>query len=402
MTVAWGRKIVASVLTGFVVALLVHIGTVALTNEAFLLQGAGWGAIVSLSGYFTLASVFTFVLLSVAAFFDIFATWWGALITGLVVGFIATVLDTMIYLVTNGQKPSIEFLWNLTGERNLVFILLATVLTPTLGRWLYGIIARFDTAAVRGRTVALVRIPATNLAEGIVTNIERSAVDTTKADEQWDAYVAALAANGWETVEVGAAEVLPDSVFVEDTAVILGDLAIITNPGAEQRRGETPGTEATLTELGLRIERIQEPGTLEGGDVLRVGTTLYVGRSERTNAEGIRQLRVLAAEEGYSVVAVPVKGALHLKSAVTALPDGTVIGDPERVADPGVFDRFIAVPEPSGVAVVALSTDAVLIAASAPQTAELLGDLGYRVVTVDISEFEKLEGCVTCLSILVG
>ncbi|NNC11763.1 dimethylarginine dimethylaminohydrolase [Planctomonas sp. JC2975] len=402
MTVAWSRKIVASVLTGFLVALLVHIGTIVLTNEAYLVQGAGWAAILSLSGFFTLASVFTFVLLAVAALFDIFATWWGALITGLVVGVIATALDTMIYFVTNGQKPTISVLWAITGERNLLFILLVTVLTPTFGRWLYRTIVRFDTAAATGRQVALVRVPATNLAEGIVTNIDRVAVDPAKADEQWDAYVAALADNGWETVEVAAAEVLPDSVFVEDTAVILGNRAVIALSGAEQRRGETPGTEATLTDLGLRVDRIQEPGTLDGGDVLRVGTTIYVGRSERTNAEGVRQLRAIAAEEGYTVIAVPIKGALHLKSAVTALPDGTVIGDADLIADPSVFDRFLPVPERAGVAVLVLAPDAVLVAASAPKTAELIADLGYRVVTVDISEFEKLEGCVTCLSILVG
>jgi dimethylargininase len=401
MTVAWGRKIVASVLTGFLLALLVHVGTVVLSNEAFLLQGAGWAAVVSLSGYFTLASVFVFALVALAAVFDVFATWWGALITGFVAGVIATALDSMIYLATNGQKPDLAFLWTLTGERNLLFIVLVTVLTPTFGRWLYRVIAHYDTAAVRGRRVALVRIPATNLAEGIVTNVERTQVDVTKADEQWDAYVSALADNGWETVEVGSAEVLPDSVFVEDTAVILGDRAVIARSGAEQRRGETPGTEATLTDLGLRIDRIQEPGTLDGGDVLRVGDTLYVGRSDRTNAEGIRQLRVIADEEGCSVVAVPVTGALHLKSAVTALPDGTVIGSGEHV-DTAVFDRFLLVPEPSGAAVIVLAADAVLIAASAPKTAELLADLGYRVVTVDVSEFEKLEGCVTCLSILVG
>lgn len=401
MTVAWGRKIVASVLTGFLLALLVHVGTVVLSNEAFLLQGAGWAAVVSLSGYFTLASVFVFALVALAAVFDVFATWWGALITGFVAGVIATALDSMIYLATNGQKPDLAFLWTLTGERNLLFIVLVTVLTPTFGRWLYRVIAHYDTAAVRGRRVALVRIPATNLAEGIVTNVERTQVDVTRADEQWDAYVSALADNGWETVEVGSAEVLPDSVFVEDTAVILGDRAVIARSGAEQRRGETPGTEATLTDLGLRIDRIQEPGTLDGGDVLRVGDTLYVGRSDRTNAEGIRQLRVIADEEGCSVVAVPVTGALHLKSAVTALPDGTVIGSGEHV-DTAVFDRFLLVPEPSGAAVIVLAADAVLIAASAPKTAELLADLGYRVVTVDVSEFEKLEGCVTCLSILVG
>ncbi|GAB3801031.1 hypothetical protein GCM10028798_16410 [Humibacter antri] len=402
MTVAWGRRIAASVLTAFLVALLVHIGTVVLTNEAYLAaQSASWAAIISISGYFTLASVFAFVLLAVAAIFDVFATWWGALIAGVVIGVISTALDTMIYLAVNAQKPDISVLWSVTGERNLLFIALVTALTPTFGRWLYRVIAQYDTTAVRGRKVALVRIPATNLAEGIVTNIERAEVDSTKADEQWDAYVAALAENGWETVEVASAEVLADSVFVEDTAVVVGDRAVIARSGAEQRRGETPGTEAVLTDFGLRIDRIQEPGTLDGGDVLRVGTTLYVGRSERTNGEGIRQLRAIAADEGYNVVAVPVNGVLHLKTAVTALPDGTVIGHGDHV-DPAVFDRYLEVPEAAGVAVLVLGPDAVLLAASAPKTAELLTDLGYRVVTVDISEFEKLEGCVTCLSILIG
>ncbi|WP_279238638.1 dimethylargininase [Humibacter sp. RRB41] len=402
MTVAWGRKIVAAVLTGFVVALLVHVGTVVLTNEAFLLQGAGWAAIVSLSGFFTLASVFAFVLIAAASLFDALNTWWGALITGLVTGVIATTIDSMIYLATNGQKPDISFLWTLAGERNLLFILFVTVLTPTLGRWLYRTITVYDRSAVTGRKVALVRIPATNLAEGLVSNIDRVPVDTAKADEQWDAYVAALSGAGWDTVEVASAEVLPDSVFVEDTAIVFDGLAVIARSGAEQRRGETPGTEAVLTDLGLRIDRIEEPGTLDGGDVLRVGDTLYVGRSERTNAEGIRQLRVIADDEGFSVVAVPVKGALHLKSTATALPDGTVIGNAELIADTSVFDRFLPVPEPAGVAAVVLSADTVLVSASAPKTAALIGDLGYRVITVDISEFEKLEGCVTCLSILIS
>ena len=402
MTVPWSRRVPASILTGFLVALVVHLATVVLTNEAFLLQGAGWSAIVSFSGFFTLTSVFVFVLLSVAALFDVLSTWWGALITGLVIGVVATSIDTMIYVAIEGQKPTIAFIWSILGERNLLYIALLTALTPTFGRWLYSAIAGYDRRAVKGRKVALVRVPASNLADGIVTNIDRVAVDPAKADEQWDAYVGALAEAGWNTVEVAPAEVLPDSVFVEDTAVVLGDRAVIGLSGAEQRRGEAAGTAATLTELGLQLDRIQEPGTLDGGDVLRVGDTLYVGRSSRTNAEGVRQLRVIAAEEGIAVVAVPVKGALHLKSAATALPDGTVIGNAAVLDDTSVFDRFVAVPEPSGVAVVALAPDTVLIAASAPRTAALIADLGYKVVTVDISEFEKLEGCVTCLSILVG
>jgi dimethylargininase len=156
-----------------------------------------------------------------------------------------------------------------------------------------------------------------------------------------------------------------------------------------------------MRQLGLSIEQITLPGTLDGGDVLTVGTTVYVGRGGRTNAEGIRQLRVIAARLGFTVVAVPVSKVLHLKSAVTALPDGTVIGYAKLVDDASMFDRFLPVPEAAGSHVVVLSADTVLMAASAPRSAELIRELGYTVITVDISEFEKLEGCVTCLSVLV-
>jgi dimethylargininase len=257
-----------------------------------------------------------------------------------------------------------------------------------------------DERAGQGK-VALVRAPADNLAEGLTTHIDRVPIDKELAEEQWDAYVAALTGNGWEIVDVPTAPQLADSVFVEDVVVMFGDTAVITSPGAETRRGETTDAESAVRRLGQTVRRIELPGTLDGGDVLKVGRTVYVGRGGRTNAEGIRQLRVIVAPLGYSVVAVPTSKVLHLKSAVTALPDGTVIGYPPLVDDPGVFDRFLAVPEPAGAHVVVLAPDTVLMAASAPESAALIADLGYRVVPVDISEFEKLEGCVTCLSVRV-
>jgi dimethylargininase len=159
--------------------------------------------------------------------------------------------------------------------------------------------------------------------------------------------------------------------------------------------------EESLTALGLEVLRIERPGTLDGGDVLKIGSTIFVGRGGRTNSDGIRQLRKILAPRGYSVVAVPVTKALHLKSTVTALPDGTVIGYRPLVDDPFVYDRFLEVPEPSGAHVVILADDTVLIASSAPETARLIEGLGYRVISVDISEFEKLEGCVTCLSVRI-
>ncbi|WP_339132686.1 dimethylargininase [Streptomyces sp. f51] len=246
---------------------------------------------------------------------------------------------------------------------------------------------------------ALVRRPGPRLAEGLVTHVERTVVDVDLAAEQWEAYTEALRTHGWETVEVDPADDCPDSVFVEDAVVVFRNVALITRPGAETRRAETPGVEEAVARLGCSVNWIWDPGTLDGGDVLKVGDTIYVGRSGRTNAAGVQQLRAVFEPLGARVVAVPVSKVLHLKSAVTALPDGTVIGHEPLVDTPSLFPRFLAVPEESGAHVVLLGGGKVLMAASAPKTAELLADLGHEPVVVDIGEFEKLEGCVTCLSV---
>jgi len=246
---------------------------------------------------------------------------------------------------------------------------------------------------------ALVRRPSPRLAEGLVTHIEREKVDLDLALEQWEAYVEALDAHGWETIEVEAADDCPDSAFVEDTVVMYRNVALITRPGADSRRDETMGVEEAVARLGCSVNWIWEPGTLDGGDVLKIGDTIYVGRGGRTNAAGVQQIRAVFEPLGARVVAVPVSKVLHLKSSVTALPDGTVIGHIPKVDKPSLFPRFLSVPEESGAHVVLLGSEKLLMATSAPKTAELLSDLGHEPVLVDISEFEKLEGCVTCLSV---
>jgi dimethylargininase len=247
---------------------------------------------------------------------------------------------------------------------------------------------------------SLVRPPSSRLAEGIVTHISRTPVDAALALAQHAAYAGALAANGWKVAQVEAADDCPDGVFVEDAVVVCGDLAVLTRPGAPARRAEVAGAEQAVRSLGLRTARISEPGTLDGGDVLQAGRTVYVGRGGRTNGEGIRQLRALLAPLGRTVVAVPLREVLHLKSAVTALPDGTFLLLPDLVPAE-LFPAVRPVQEEAGCHVVPLGGDRVLIAASAPRTAEMLADLGFTPVVVDIGEFEKLEGCVTCLSVLL-
>jgi dimethylargininase len=179
---------------------------------------------------------------------------------------------------------------------------------------------------------------------------------------------------------------------------MVGGTAVLTNPGAHSRKPEIAGTAATVRELGFPVQRITG-GNLDGGDVLKVGDTIYVGRTLRTNAAGVAVFRRICEPLGFNVVAVPVTRVLHLKSAVTSLPDGTIIGYPALVDDPGFWPHFRPVPEESGSHVVDLGAGRLLMAASAPRTANLIADLGYTPVPVDISEFEKLEGCVTCLSV---
>src|SRR6185437_15501543 len=151
----------------------------------------------------------------------------------------------------------------------------------------------------------LVRGPSSRLAEGIVTHISRMPVDTELARSQHAAYADALAASGWTIRAAPAADDCPDSVFIEDTVVICEDLAVLTRPGAAVRRPEVEGVAQTVRSLGLHTACIEEPGTLDGGDVLQAGSTVYVGRGGRTNGEGIRQLRALLVPLGRTVIGVP-------------------------------------------------------------------------------------------------
>jgi dimethylargininase len=201
-------------------------------------------------------------------------------------------------------------------------------------------------------------------------------------------------------VVIDADDAMPDCVFVEDTVVMFGDLAVITNPRQPARNPEIVAVQRTIDELGLKSTAITD-GTLDGGDVLKVGSQVYVGLSGTTNAAAIAQLGRMLAPLGYTVTAVPMTKALHLKSALTALPDGTIIGYEPVVDDPSLFPSFVAVPEEPGAHVVILDDDLLLMSSAAPRTAALFADRGYRLETVDISEYEKLEGCVTCLSVRV-
>ena len=392
------RRLLAAALAALTAAAI----TQTITGLAFFIGNNFEEAILwQAASFFIGASIIFFILVFLKGAFGFVAKRRYSWVVGLVSSVIATIVNMFIQAASQGAGLTADVFAGVFASLlgvNLIFVVAGTVSTVTAGTavWRWVMARGAQTAPTK---VALVRAPASTLADGLVTHIKRKKVDLELADQQWDGYVAALNAAGWMTVEVEPRDDLADSVFIEDTVVMLGKLAVITYPGADSRKPEIEATEATLRELGVEIERIVSPGALDGGDVLKVGKTVYVGRGGRTNGEGIRQLRAIAAKQGYTVVAVPVTKALHLKTAVTALPDGTVIGYPPLVDDQGVFDRFLPVPEAHGTAVVVLAPDTVLMSSSAPKSAELFRELGYRVITVDISEFEKLEGCVTCLSV---
>lgn len=247
----------------------------------------------------------------------------------------------------------------------------------------------------------LVRRPSSRLADGELTHLDRVAVDPALAQRQWADYVDAFRDRGWDIVEVEPAEDQPDGVFIEDALVVFDDLIVLARAGAPSRRGEAETARAAAEALGSALVTIDAPGTLDGGDVLKVGRTVYLGDSSRTNAHGAAQLRAALEPRGWTVVQVPVTKVLHLKSGVTALPDGTVVGYAPLVDDPDAFPDFLAVPEEHGTAVVVLDAGTVLMSADAPATAAMYRDRGLDVVTVPVTEFEKLEGCVTCLSVRV-
>lgn len=249
--------------------------------------------------------------------------------------------------------------------------------------------------------IAITRDVSHSLGAWELSYVQRSPIDVVRAAAQHEAYRDALAALGCRVVALPAQAELPDAVFVEDVALVLDEVAILTRPGAPSRRAELASVAEVLA--GYRpLRAIEAPGTLDGGDVLRVGRTLYVGQSARSNAVAIEQLRALLSPHGYDVLGVPIHGCLHLKSAVTQVADDVLLVQPAWV-DPARFPGFglIAVDPDEEHAANALRVGAgVIHPACFPRTRRRLEAAGIAVVAVDLSELQKAEGAATCCSLL--
>lgn len=235
-----------------------------------------------------------------------------------------------------------------------------------------------------------------------ITHIERTPIDVNLARAQHCDYVDALKNLGCEVLELPAEPDLPDSVFVEDTAVILPEVAVITRPGADSRKPETESIVRTLEPL-IRLVRLQEPATLDGGDVLVLGKKIFVGLSTRSNQAAVDQLNELLWEYGYSATGVQLHDCLHLKSAVTRLDEKTLVIN-ETWVDTFYFTdyKLIEVDPSEPLAANCLPIGGkILFPTAFPKTRARLEQAGYQVATVDVSELAKAEGAVTCCSLIL-
>jgi dimethylargininase len=246
---------------------------------------------------------------------------------------------------------------------------------------------------------ALTRKVSPRLAECELSFQDREPIDVTRAAAQHAEYESALLELGAEVTSLPALNEHPDCVFVEDPILVLDEVAIVARAGAESRRGESASLAAAIS--GFReLRAIEAPGTLEGGDVMRIGKTLYVGLSRRTNVMGIQQLAQLVEPFGYWVTPVEVRGCLHLKSACTYLGDGVVLANRGWI-DMDAFCglQFLDVVEPHAANALRID-EAIVFPSCYPATLDLLQSRGYRVRAVDTSELIKAEAGVTCMSLL--
>lgn len=248
---------------------------------------------------------------------------------------------------------------------------------------------------------ALTRQVSNSIADCELIFVEQAPIDIALAEQQHAGYEAALRSAGVHVQTLPAEHNLPDAVFVEDCAVVLDEIAVATTMGSPDRALEVPSLAVALASF-RPVEHLHLPSRLEGGDVLRIDRTLYVGESTRTNAEGIAELAGIVEPWGYRVISVPVTGCLHLKTGVTQVAPDTLLANVDWV-DTERFTGFhiLRTPEDEGWGANAIQVNGVLLMpASFPRTRRMLEDHGLNVIGLDVSEFQKAEAGLTCMSII--
>jgi dimethylargininase len=258
-------------------------------------------------------------------------------------------------------------------------------------------------SAKQRRLVAITHVPSPTMQDYEHTFVDDQPIDLELARRQHEGYREALGACGADVTVLDVNSGMPDCVFVEDTAIVLDEVAVMMSPGAVSRRREPAGIEPELAKY-RPIARVTLPATIDGGDVVVSGGSVYVGRSARTNDLGIATLRAVLAPYGYTVTGVFVHGCLHLKTACSALPDGRFLVNPEWIDVTALpASKLVPVPdtEPWAGDVLVIG-DRIIVSDAFPATADCLRASGWSVVPVSVSEFAKAEGGVTCLSLVFG
>jgi len=249
-------------------------------------------------------------------------------------------------------------------------------------------------------TKAIVRTPCKNIVNGLTTaNLGKP--DYEKALKQHSQYVEALKECGLEVIILEPDENFPDSTFVEDTALLTPHCAIITNPGAPSRQGEIVEIKEVLRRYFNNIEHINDPGTVDGGDILRVGSHFYIGISERTNSTGAQQVISILNKYGMSAATVSLKNVLHLKSGVSYLEKNNLVVSSEFIENTQFqsYNLIKVDQEESYAANCVWVNETVLIAKGFPKTKEAIEKAGYKTIEIDVSEFRKVDGGLSCLSL---
>ena len=250
-------------------------------------------------------------------------------------------------------------------------------------------------------TRAVVHPPSPRMNDCELTYLDRNSIDCDLAAEQHAGYCKMLKKCGLDVISLRSNAELPDCAFVEDAAIVLGDTAVIAPMGVESRRLELPAIESCLARF-CKTVRIHAPAALEGGDVLQLGTTLLVGRSNRTNRDGISALEAIAQPLGWRVQPVTVRGCLHLKTACTAIDDETLLVNRSWIEEKDLANfQLLDVPESEPWSANVLRIGKTLCLPSAHErTLQCLGDRGFDVQATDISELAKAEAGMTCLSVI--
>jgi dimethylargininase len=249
-------------------------------------------------------------------------------------------------------------------------------------------------------TYAVARKPCKNFARGLTTTVSTEPADYDLMFKQHAAYLQALTAAGLEVIVLDPLPDFPDAHFVEDTAIVTPNVAVITNPGAASRRGEEESIAAALAEF-RKIEHIQHPGTVDGGDVLQVGSQFFIGLSERTNKQGAEQLGRILQNHGYTWTTVPVSAGLHLKSSVNYVGRNTLLisNDFARNEQFKAYDHILMEKAEAYAANTLLVNEYLLMPAGFPHTRKQLEPLGFKIIALETSEVRKMDGGLTCMSL---